>query len=334
MMGISPELWEHLENTRSNGDLLTARPAATGLGREFLCAVDSQNQRHLLIGLQGNDAELRDAESRGLTVRTRELTVQGVETARYLDIACQDPLGNPILDLIGRELSGSLDGASCRPAEVVKRVLAKWRRFWSLVPKSILSYNELIGLFGELWFLRVWLASHVGLEEAIRRWRGPTGSRYDFEWVGESVEAKATSSTRGVIHRINGIDQMEPPAGGLLFLFSIRLREEAGSTNTLPGLVRMIAEDPTITPEVVDRFEATLLQSGYSHVHAEIYDRQHFRVVEEGLYAVRDNFPRIVTSTFVGGMPPGVEGIDYEINLGGFDQLRVARYPDEAVSLF
>jgi hypothetical protein len=49
------------------------------------------------------------------------------------------------------------------------------------------------------------------------------------------------------------------------------------------------------------------------------------RVVEEGLFAVRDDFPRLTPARFSGGIPGGVERIEYEINLNTFDHLRVAQ---------
>jgi hypothetical protein len=201
------------------------------------------------------------------------------------------------------------------------------------MPRSLLSRSDQLGLFGELWFLRVWLLPHVGARMAVDRWRGPTGSRHDFEWSGRSVEGKATTSTRGNVHRINGVDQLMPPDGGVLYLFSVRLREEAGSSNTLPALVRAISQEVGADPEAADRFETTLTRAGYSLLHAEEYEKHRLRVVEEGLYAVRDNFPRIVPASFPGGVPGGVEALEYEINLGGFDHLRIARSPDQASAL-
>ncbi|WP_435007958.1 PD-(D/E)XK motif protein [Tundrisphaera lichenicola] len=328
-----PEVWDRLDPSRASGDEMAARTAGSGLSRVLLCAIDSQHRRHLLIALEESDADLRDVESRGLGVHTSELAVPGREPSRYLDITCQDAIGHPILDLIGHELLESLRPVDCRPADAVRRVLARWRRFWSLMPRSLLSRSDQLGLFGELWFLRVWLLPHAGLTAAIDRWRGPTGSRHDFEWPGRSVEVKATTSTRGTIHRINGVDQLLPPDGGDLHLFSIRLREEAGSSNTLPGLVRAISHELAADADAADRFETTLTRAGYSPIHAEEYEKFHLRVIEEGLYAVRDNFPRIVPSSFPGGVPGGIEELDYEINIGGFDHLRVARTPDQASAI-
>jgi len=333
MMSISPELWGRLEQSPVTRDQMSARPAGVGLSRTLLCAIDSQNQRHLLIALQEQDAELRDVASRGLSVQTRDLMVRGQDALRYMDIICQDAAGHPILDLIGHELADALRPADCRPADAVRRVLAKWRRFWSLMPRSLLSRSDQLGLFGELWFLRVWLLPHVGPEQAMSRWRGPSGARHDFEWRGRSAEVKATTSARGNIHRINGLEQLLPPEGGALYLFSIRVREEAGASNSLPGLVRAISNELEGVPEAADCFETALRQAGYSPVHAEEYEKYHLRVVDEGLYAVREDFPRIVPASFTGGTPAGIEGVEYEINLVSVEHLRLARTPDQAVAV-
>ncbi len=174
----------------------------------------------------------------GVAVITRDLVVQGQLPERFLDIECLDVAGHSVLDLMGVELAEELKDEGKQPADVVKQVLARWRRFWGQIPQQMLSKQELLGLFAELWFLDVWILSRFG-SDAIKFWRGPWGSRHDFEWPDKSVEVKATTNSRGRIHRINGLDQLEKISGTDLYLFSLSLREEGGAQNTLPGLVRI-----------------------------------------------------------------------------------------------
>lgn len=196
MSPIAPEVWTRLEQGRPVGDNLTARQAVPS--SRLHCALDSENRRHLLIALQKNEKELRDTQSRGIHVETRDLIVRGQPANRYLDIQCLDITGYPALDLIGGELVTEFSKPDAVPADVVKRVLAKWRRFWGLLPRTLLSREEVIGLFAELWFFLVWLLPTAGPAATSERWRGPMGSRHDYEWLGFSVEVKATTSTRDV----------------------------------------------------------------------------------------------------------------------------------------
>ncbi len=334
MSRILPEVWMRLEQARPSGDQFSARLGIPELSSRLLCAINSQGEHHLLISLNEGDGVLSDSQSRGLNVTTRELVVPGNQGSTYLVIECRDPAGFPVLDLVGVDIAQELARGNRQPTEITRRVLAKWRRFWGQLPRSLLSREEQLGLFGELWFLQLWLQPRIGLQEALQRWRGPFGARHDFEWTGRSVEVKATTSSRGRIHRIHGIDQLFPPDQGDLLLFSMRLREEAGATNSLPALVARIRGELQADPDALGRYETALLQAGYSFVHEEEYSKIHLRVIEERLFAVRDDFPRLTPESFSGGLPQGVERVEYEINLGSSDHLCVAQTPGDAGSLF
>ena len=327
MSPIAPEVWTRLEQGRPVGDNLTARQAVPS--SRLHCALDSENRRHLLIALQKNEKELRDTQSRGIHVETRDLIVRGQPANRYLDIQCLDITGYPALDLIGGELVTEFSKPDAVPADVVKRVLAKWRRFWGLLPRTLLSREEVIGLFAELWFFLVWLLPTAGPAATSERWRGPMGSRHDYEWLGFSVEVKATTSTRGRVHRINGLDQLSAPQEGSLYFFSLQLREEAGAANTLPALIASIMTALSADEEALNRFETILAQTGYSPVHDEEYSKTRLRIIAEGLYAVRDDFPRLNADAFQPGIPAGIERVEYEINLNAFDRLLIAKIPGD-----
>lgn len=333
MSRIAAEVWARLEMSRPTGESLTARLAAPDRTDRLLCAIDAELQRHLLVPLRDGEQPLRDTQSRGLSVETKELSIHGHEPARYLDVACQDAAGHDVLDLIGSEIAEALSRGGNPPAEIVHQVLAKWRRFWGQLPRHLLSREEQLGLFAELWFLSMWLAKKVGAGEAVRRWRGPFGARHDFEWLGRSVEVKATTSTRGRIHRIHGVDQLALPDSGDLLFFSLRLREEAGASNTLPSLAAFFREQIGMDAEAVAQLEAGLAQVGYSPAHEDDYAKLRLHVVEEGLFVVNDRFPRVTSDKFAAGIPAGVERMEYEINLSGFTDLCIAKLVDELGSI-
>lgn len=330
-MRIEPEVWDRLSRVVPRGDQLAAQLAAPAVTSRLHCALDSENRRHLLIPLNPLDEEFHDSQSRGLSVVTRELIIPSEESSvRYIDIECQDGASNLVLDLIGGELADALSFENSSPCEIVQRTLARWRRFWSGLPRNVLSREQLLGLFGELWFLLFWLIPNSGLRTALKRWRGPFGARHDFEWPAKSIEVKTTSSMRGQIHRINGIDQLAPPESGELFVFSLHVREETGATNTLPGLITIAQTLLEGELEALDDFETALIRTGYSPAHDEEYTKVRLRIADAGLFAVIANFPRITTHSFAGGFPLGVETLTYEINLSSFSHLRIASSPEEA----
>jgi hypothetical protein len=327
------DLWRQIEAARPTGDELVARQAMTEITPRLLAAIDARGHRHLLVTLNPDDDAYKDAGSRGITVATKDLLLPGTGLGRYIDIACEDASGHSMLDLVASELGDRLREASNTPGEVVSRVLAKWRRFWGQVPREVLSREAQIGLFAELWFLTYWLIPAIGVTPAVQCWRGPHGARHDFERPGLSIEAKGTASTRGRIFTINGVRQLEPPESGRLLFFSLRLREEGGASNTLPMLIDTCRRRTTSDPDAEGQLETALIAAGYLIVHATEYAKTRWRVLEELLFEVQDDFPRIVSRTFTSGVPTGVEQLDYGVNLGAFDHLVVARRPGDASEL-
>lgn len=333
MSAIASQIWARLSVEGLQGNALRGCLAVPDVTDRLLAGIDAAGRRHLLILLNQTDADFHDSQSRGISVITQELAIPDHAPGRYLDITCLDISGYETFNLIGGELAAQLSGSEESASQVVSRVLAKWRRFWGQAPRHLLSREEQLGLFAELWFLRVWLIPMVGLSVAVQRWRGPFGSRHDFEWAGKSVEVKATSSVHERVHRIHGLDQLLQPETGVLLLFSQRLREEAGATNSLPNLVASCREQLADEAHSLSQFEDALIQVGYSDADVDEYSQLRLRVVEEGLYQVQADFPRLTKSELCDGLLPGVRDVNYEIILDGFAHLCIARLPEQATML-
>lgn len=112
--------------------------------------------------------------------------------------------------------------------------------------------------------------------------------------------------------------------------FSLRLREEAGATNTLSSVIVACRAQLEADADSLNRFEKGLAKVGYSPAHEEEYAKMRLRVVEEGIFQVRNDFRRLTASHLTAGVPPGVEGMEYEINLRGFDHLCIASRASDA----
>lgn len=330
MTGIAPEVWARLAAEEARGEALWARWAVPDVSGRLVAALDSDGRRHLLIPLAASEECADDSQSRGLGTMTRELEMPGHQPGRYLDITCYDATGHEAFDLLGGEIAERLAAGRETAPEVVTRVIAKWRRFWGQSPKQLLDRERQIGLFAEIWFLTHWLVPRCGASDAVSRWRGPFGARHDFEWRGRSIEVKATTSTRGRIHRINGLDQLAPPEQGDIFLFSLHLREEGGAENSLPSVVGACRNQLEDYPQVLGQFESALIQAGYAIAHEDEYDKLRLRIVDQGLFAVRDRFPRLTEAQLLAGLPLGIEHVEYDINLSFFGDLCLASRPEQA----
>jgi hypothetical protein len=106
-------------------------------------------------------------------------------------------------------------------------------------------------------------------------------------------------------------------------LFSLRLRQEGGATNSLTSIVRACKAALASNEEALSAFESRISAAGYSPTHDEEYSRACYRVVDEALFSVEGDFPRVTAASLAGGIPQGVEHVEYDINLTGFDRFRV-----------
>jgi hypothetical protein len=322
MVTINPKLWDQLEGRRPAAGEYEARQPEPSV--DFYVAVGRDGFRHLLLGVPSDKDWMQDDKSRGLVVRGKSLQVHGEPIRPFLLATCTDRNGHEAFDLVAKEILDRLVSGES-PTKALSVTLERWRRFWGNALHGALSDEVVRGIFGELWFLSVWLLPRrVG---QVVHWVGPTGTRHDFQWSDKAVEVKTTLSTRGHVHQINGVDQLETPEFGPLYLFSLRLRAEPGSANSLVSLIRKVQGQLADNPEALTLFESRLVDVGYSPAHDHLYDQLRLRVVEERLYQVGEGFPRIIPGTFPAGIPSGVEAVTYTINLETAGRFCVAQSP-------
>lgn len=325
-----PEIsaWDRIGRDLPGGEAINAVYVDTDRTKRLLAGKDSEGRRHLLIKLDVDENGLADRSSRGLLVTTRELVVAKELAASYIDIACHEPIGYPALDMIATELIDQLETQSRGPAEIVKRLLAKWRRFWAKQQVDILSREEQLGLFAEIWFLHKWAVPQFGTE-SVQFWRGPWREPHDFAFPDQSIEVKATLAAGSPGHKISSLEQLEPLGEEPLYLFSAQLKESGVSKPSLPQLIADCYELFEEDYESLGVFETALLEVGYSPLHEDDYSNRHYDVVKESIYRVADDFPRLIASEAGLTIPAGVKKIRYAIDLQGFDHLIIASSPSE-----
>lgn len=332
--GVSIELelcWERLAAQPPAGENLTTRLAFPRGRKDVFIGLDANGCRHLLVELpEHEEDELVERASRGISVVTRNLHVDADSTIRFIDIICLESPGYAALDVVAVELADALDsGASIARASLVRNVLAKWRRFWSGTSHGLLSREQQVGLFGELWFFLHWLCPSIGAEIAIDRWRGPLGARHDFEAPKISVEVKTTENAGGR-HTIHGIEQLLEPQDGALFFFSLLVRDEGGAPDHLAGLVAQTREMLKPYHDARVSLDALLDEVGYKDEFEREYAKLRLRVRSESLLRVSENFPRLVPASFVNDVPQNVLQVTYDIVVDASATWMVARTPDAA----
>jgi len=326
--------WDLLEGLPPSGERLTARPAVPSRSADVLIAVDAARHRFLLVRIpDGEPSLIAERASRGISVQTVELTLDAANHGVFVEVACLEQAGYAALDTVAIEIVEALvAGASIGRLRLVQSVLTKWRRFWSGISQGVLSREQHLGLFGELWFLSRWLVPCIGLERAVPMWRGPVGARNDFEQPGWAIEAKTSGKLDGS-HQVHGLEQLLAPPGIDLLLFSILVRDEASGVETLGKLVGEIRASLSLDHALLSQFEAMLAAAGFEDVHASEYEKVKLRIRGQGLYRVDDGFPRLIPSSILSGVPPGVTNVTYELRLDAAGRWLVGDSPAGAKEL-
>ena len=209
------------------------------------------------------------------------------------------------LDVASRSASEGTPPSVRRVFEAV----GEWERL--LRARRLLSADEEIGLWGELWFL----AQMADTDAAVAAWQGPTGAVADFVHDGRGLECKTT--TQRLRHHVSQT-QVERPLGDLdAYVASLWIGEDPAGLS-LPELVRRI--DTALTEGTV--FEGKLLQAGFSRLDAAAYRRRFIQLEVPLVFRVGD-VPRVRL------WDPGVTGVRFTVQLD--DELALA--PGEAERL-
>ncbi|MET1172934.1 PD-(D/E)XK motif protein [Paenibacillus amylolyticus] len=322
---VNEDMWNELTENRPQYGHYNAK--SIGGISKIILAVNHNGTRNILLPVERIEDALYDNHSRGIVVQGKVLIIEE-EEGPFILITCTDNSGNKGFNLIASDVLQNLEGGMV-PSDAVARTLEKWRKFWGGASRQIFSEEQIKGLFGELWFLLVWLLPK-DLNWVVC-WVGPCGHRNDFEKSNTAIEVKTTSSIRGHIHRINGLDQLDPPEVGVLYCFSLRLRREGSAVNTLPLLISKIKSQLATNQSLLELFEERLASIGYSSVHDEAYSEYKYRTIDERLYVVNDHFPRLFQSLFNPRIPNGVERIDYDVNLEVCRESVVSYHPSDII---
>lgn len=273
-----------------------------------LFALDSIGRRHLLIPAAQTLRGESDQRSSGVQIVLRDLVDGGIQTT-FVDIVCLKPHLDTVFDHLIDEVLDGVRSDPARPLTVARRVLGRWRELLERSRPGVLSEQELLGLYGELYVLNELCTLTPA---AIRTWRGPAAARHDFQSGSVALETKTTTSRGPAILYIHGVDQLSLPEKGQLYLVVIFAERTPNAGQSVPDLVR------SVRALGVDGLELTskLTSIGYAEEDVEEYTDITFSFRMKSVFEVDDDFPRIIRSSFVSGdLPARVSDVRYAIDV-------------------
>jgi hypothetical protein len=275
-------------------------------GDPMALARDGKGHRHLLVPINTHDAFSPDKASAGVQM-TDQVLLEGGRRKRYIDVVCRKEHLKSHFSVLITEILEALKVPG-RPDQAIHSVLERWRELLSREATSGPSLEALVGAFAELLVLAELCD---GAPEAARAWVGPDGERHDIVTPAGSVEVKGTRGRRGRQVEIHGVEQLEAPNQGDLFLAYVRLEADPGGRSVLDLVEELESQG---CPS--DALRAGLVKLGILPEHHEQVRGRGFSVRERNTYLVDAAFPRITRASFSGGaLPGGILSLTYALDL-------------------
>lgn len=325
--------WNSVEIPSSPNSISGTRASGMSPNQPVYLAIDDRHRRHLLIQVPDDTPDIRTKGTRGLEVRTEKFSVGSNPEALYVDLICVDHVQNPTFCAVTQDILRTLGTSIESPRDSVISALARWRAFWSVQTEGM-SHEGALGLFGELWFMRRWLAP-VSLQ-VVERWQVTESARHDFQWPAASVEVKtaAARSEQEPIHPISNLEQLADPEQGELYLFSLHVTDDALAVNTVHSLVEGLVDELQNDVSTLTNLNEKLVLRGYNPADRQAPART-LRILAERLYRVEDGFPRLTRASFEpNGIPAGIANIKYDLDLATCSQWLIAKTPSDKGAAF
>lgn len=245
----------------------------------------------------------------GIEIWTTTHDERGKIVFRLKDTANGELFHSLCLDLIN--VSERAETEEIAVQKIMRR-LARWQEFLRTERTGILTKQEILGLIGELLFLKETLAPRFGWDAAVEFWKGPEGAPQDFAVHETAVEIKCQGGASKRSVQINSVDQLCPqlPQGYLVVQTIATSAHQTKGAMTLNSLIQEIRNVlKEFTHEALERFEGLILQAGY--IANEHYDSFTFKLVDSTAFRLSPGFPRISPEN----IPHGITDVSYQLNL-------------------
>ena len=182
-----------------------------------------------------------------------------------------------------------------------------WKRLFVSAKDDILSEKEIMGLMGELIFLKDFLFPLLGYRKAIEGWSGQDRTKKDFSFSTDWYEVKTVSCGKDTV-LISSMEQLDSENSGVLAVVFLEKMSQSYKGITLNSLVCGII-DLIDNEGCCNSFLEKIEKSCYAY--NVTYDSIVFQKKGIKRYQVDDSFPKITSSS----VPVGIVAAEYQISI-------------------
>ncbi len=179
-----------------------------------------------------------------------------------------------------------------------------WKKMFQ-TQRSILTPYEIMGLIGELLFLKNFMFTTHSIDLSLQAWSGRDLTHKDFSLDNYWYEVKAMSVGKPSV-KISSLEQLNSCNDGELAVYSMEQMSPAYDGVSLNKLATSII-NTLKSDENKDSFIRTLIESGFSF--DSVYDEFVYEVISLDRYIVDSTFPKLTKED----VSDAISKVQYEI---------------------
>ena len=183
----------------------------------------------------------------------------------------------------------------------------QWKKMFVASRNAVLTEPAIMGLIGELLFLKDDLSVRIGLSAALRSWSGQELTRKDFSIDDSWFEIKTISRGNPCV-RISSLEQLSSDHEGELVVYALEKMSAEYNGITLNKLVLEILKMFS-SQEDKDLFMTKVSIQGYEYNN--YYDDFVFELSSKTRYGVNKDFPKLTSAD----VPRAITKVSYDILL-------------------
>lgn len=183
----------------------------------------------------------------------------------------------------------------------------QWKKMFVLSKNTFLTEPEIMGMIGEILFLKGPLADEIGLSEALKSWSGQELTHKDFSCSDKWYEVKTISRGNTTV-RISSLEQLDSDKNGELIVYSLEKMSPAYNGISLNKLI-LETRQMFLSADDADTFLAKVAMQGYEYNN--YYDEFVFEVSGLTRYKVTDQFPKLTHAN----VPKEITKANYDLAL-------------------
>lgn len=303
-------IWRDVELQNNSRDKFYQRMIYVDLlYRAYIGSTGIPAKRCLSIEIPKSDKEQFDTfiVPQGFTLKVEDPSVKhDGYVACVLQAASSDQ--NDVFTVVAKDILDDLrkQKRSDEYLGALKHRIEKWREFFKNPVRKKLSEGMVIGLIGELSFIKNLMENGITCGSDL--WNGPIKASQDFQGNQIAMEVKTASSNSLEYVHISSEIQLDDNDRDALFLFVYRVERNDAYGKKLPDVINDVVTG--LTDQQKGRFYAKLLCLGYSDEDAGLYTKG-YAVKEHRIYQVKEGFPRLLRHD----LPQGVMETQYKLYL-------------------